>query len=219
MPNKILLDDPTLLKLVHQYSVGDFLFMQGDRGNTMFLVIEGSVVLFRKNQNTERMVAKLSAGEMLGEKAILQNGPYTRNFTAQAKTPVTVVEFDKNNLKLIQAKIPDFLMKLTRLLSERLDRTIFLVGILQSTDELERVVQYLAFFFDNFGTKVASGLEITLTYSDVSEAVNVKIERVTEIIDTLLKEKLLLKTKLGMVAPDVRLLTQNSDHGRERQAA
>lgn len=202
-------EDQTLSRLLRNLSAGEYLFQQGDMGNTMFLILEGTVHLYRQSQHAERLVWTLGPGEMVGEKAILIKEPYRRTVTAQARTKVTAFEFDGNNVKTIQAKFPDFMNKLLKMLSERLDHSNELISILQSKDDTTRIIRYLLFFASTHASKTPEGLSVALTAEDISHVVNVDPLTVGDVMDELAKQKLLKKIENGYLIADVRVLEEN----------
>jgi CRP/FNR family cyclic AMP-dependent transcriptional regulator len=212
-------DDPLLKKFLRRCSLGDYLFRQGDAGNTMFIILEGVVLLFHRERNLERLVGTLGSGEMVGEKAILNRGPYRHNFTAQAKSEATVLEFDAENFKVLQTKIPEFSMMMLRVLSTRLDESNEMVFILQSVDEVDRVVKYLAFFCHHHSKKVPEGMEIVLSAIDIQHAVNVDEDKIKEILAELTTQKILVKRKDGYIISDENALLDQISYLKERTAA
>jgi CRP-like cAMP-binding protein len=199
-------EDQTLSRLLRSLSAGEYLFQQGDMGATMFLILEGTVHLFRTTHQTQRLVWTLGPGEMLGEKAILTGSPYHRTSTAQASTKVTAFEFDAKNIKTIQTKFPDFMMKLTKMLSERLDHANELISILQSKEDPDRVIRYMLFFANAHASKTAEGLNVAITAEEIAHVVNVDINEVTRVLDEITSEKYLIKAEKGYVITDAKML-------------
>lgn len=202
-------EDQTLSRLLRNLSAGEYLFQQGDMGNTMFLILEGTVHLFRKSQHSEQLVWTLGAGEMVGEKAILIKEPYRRTVTAQAHTKVTAFEFDANDVKAIQTKFPDFMNKLLKMLSERLDHSNELISILQSKDDTTRIIRYLLFFASSHTNKTPEGLSVALSAEEISHVVNVDALAVADVMDELTKQKLLKQTQNGYLIEDARVLEES----------
>ena len=202
-------EDQTLSRLIRNLSAGEYLFRQSDMGNTMFLILEGTVHLFRQSQHSERLVWTLGPGEMVGEKAILSKEPYRRTVTAQAKTKVIAFEFDTNNVKTIQTKFPDFMNKLLKMLSERLDHSNELISILQSKDDTTRIIRYLLFFASTHANKTPEGLTVVLTADDISHVVNVGEETVETVMAELVREKLVSKLENGYLITDAKVLEEN----------
>jgi len=51
------------------YQKGDFIFREGETGDTMYIITEGYLEVFKEN----RVIAKRAKGEYLGEMALLGN--------------------------------------------------------------------------------------------------------------------------------------------------
>jgi len=99
-------NDAALGKLVRTANSGDYLFKQGDKSNTMYLIMEGSVGLMLNTVHSQRRVGTVGPGEMVGEKAIIEDAPYKHTYSAVAQTNVVMLELDKQSLKTIQKRIP-----------------------------------------------------------------------------------------------------------------
>lgn len=217
--NRSLTEDQTLNKLVRTLSQGEYLFQQGEMGNTMFLILEGTVQLFRRSNQKERLIWTLGAGETIGEKALLGQAPYLRTTTAQAQSGVVAIEFDAKNLKTIQAKFPDFTPKMIKILCERLDQANELITILQSTDETLRVVEYLLFFTNTHAKKTPQGMTVEITAEAIGHAVNCAPAQVSRVLDELTSRQLLTRQKTGYTIKDADQLQENINQVRRTLAA
>ena len=140
MFNKDQLKSEALRRFMMEVATGQKLFEQNDKGNTLYIIVEGSIKLVHKVMQTERVIAVLGPGEIVGEKALCSSTPYRRAFTAVADSATVVLEFDGASLKAIGAKLPDFPLKMLEVVVQRLDKANELVGILQSPKQAERVV-------------------------------------------------------------------------------
>lgn len=187
------LKDASIAKLIRKLANGETLFQQGELGKTMFVILSGTIVLVEKAPKINRLVGTLNAGEMLGEKALLKDGQYRRSFTALAKTEVILIEIDESNLKTIFVKIPDFLMKMLKMMSERLDKANELTRILQSTNSTERLIQYLGYFSKYHGKKTSSGSELALNTEEIGLSINVEKPFIEEALKVLVAQKILIK--------------------------
>lgn len=77
-----------------QFRKGQPLFHQGDPGNALFVVVDGSVVVYVTSENGDRMVlTTLGAGDVLGEIALLDEG--TRSASAEAVEPTTTLALSR----------------------------------------------------------------------------------------------------------------------------
>jgi CRP/FNR family cyclic AMP-dependent transcriptional regulator len=213
------LKDASIAKLIRKLANGETLFQQGELGKTMFVILSGTIVLVEKAPKINRLVGTLHAGEMLGEKALLKDGQYRRSFTALAKTEVILIEIDESNLKTIFVKIPDFLMKMLKMMSERLDKANELTRILQSTNSTERLIQYLGYFAKYHGKKTSSGSELTLNTEEIGLSINVEKPFIEEALKVLVAQKILIKNTDHYLLADENALQQQLPALKERLAA
>ena len=206
-------DDQSLAQFQREFDAEDPLYKQGDMGNTMFIVTQGTVALYRTTHGVERLVGTIGPGEMLGEKALLSKGAYRRTLTATAKTKVVVIEFNAANLKIIQKRLPDFTMSIIRVLSERLDEANELISLLRSPNEVESVIEYLVFATRHHSTRLPTGgNQLLVSPQDMSVAVNVPQETVEQVISNLISNRALVKRDGALIVTDIPALeSQISD--------
>ena len=81
------LDDETAAQLAKQmvtrnYRKGQPLVHQGDAGTALFVIVDGSVAVYVTSENGDRMTLNtLGPTDVLGEIALLDNGPRTATVT------------------------------------------------------------------------------------------------------------------------------------------
>jgi len=90
------------------------IFTEGDTGDTMYVVLEGSVDLLVH----DRVVEKLGPGGVLGEMALLEPAP--RSATAIARTECKVVPVNQQRFHLLVQHTPDFALQIMRVMADRL---------------------------------------------------------------------------------------------------
>lgn len=113
------------------YPKGSVIFLEGDRGEEMFLLIGGKVEISKKIPRTEsvgkgkvseaaesKVLVRLGPGDIFGEMALIDEKP--RSATAFALDDCKMVVIDKNNLKIIIEKRAEFAYKMLLVLSNRL---------------------------------------------------------------------------------------------------
>lgn len=72
------------------YADGDYIFKQGSRGRTAFIVQKGSVdILHEKPDGTEDKLGNVGVGGIFGEMALIDDKP--RMAAARAAEPTTVI--------------------------------------------------------------------------------------------------------------------------------
>lgn len=214
-----LLNDAVLKKLVRIVPEGEYLFKQGERGNTMFIIIEGTVELTQRTLNLVRIVDRCGPGDILGEKAVLVEAPYKRGLTAKALSEVALLEFDSRNLKTVQGKLPNFTLQMLRLVTKRLDKANELIGILQLRDDAERLVQFLLHYCEHNGVKSSHGEEFTVTAKEIHSNINIPIDYIQHTLELLVTHKLLLKKGNAYLLSDETALISFIPSLKERLAA
>jgi CRP-like cAMP-binding protein len=97
---------------------GELLFMQGDPGESLFLVTEGKLRIFVRDGAQNIELGHIETGEILGEMALLDPAP--RAASAQAVGLCTVIEIGGEDLKAQMEAAPNWFTSLIRVLTQRL---------------------------------------------------------------------------------------------------
>ena len=107
-----------LSRFVRVFEVGQAIFRQGDKGETMFHVISGKVTLSQNGQP----IRVMQAGEYFGEMAMLLGSP--RTMDAIAAEPATeLVIISKENLTTVMRENPKIVLLLLQEMAARLKTT------------------------------------------------------------------------------------------------
>lgn len=93
----------TLLGSLKKYKQGDTIFKIGDKGNNMFVVIDGVLRVSLDGDNGPIHLKDIRRGDIIGEVA-LYHGARTANVTAD--TDVELLEITKSDLEIIQRRNP-----------------------------------------------------------------------------------------------------------------
>ncbi len=131
-----------LKKLLREYSKGDYIMKEGEYGNTLLVLIEGEIDLISEANKETRKIATLRAGEILGEKTILGEERYRRAFSAVARSAVSCLEFDFSTLMQVLSKVPDFSLKIIRVLLHRLEWMNQVAVILRLKGDFNQMHEY-----------------------------------------------------------------------------
>lgn len=101
------------------FSAGQQIFKEGDSGDGIYVVKDGTVeISLAMSQNVRRVFAKLGPGEIFGEMAVLELKPRSATATAAAKTDVYFIP--RNDLLLMLESSPALSLQLLREISQRL---------------------------------------------------------------------------------------------------
>jgi CRP-like cAMP-binding protein len=100
----------------------DYLFHEGDLGESLYLILSGSVEVVRLTEDgTEICLAILSTGNFIGELAIIDGGP--RSASVRAKEPTEVFVIMRRDFLSLVAKSPQLLPGLLIGLSGKMRNT------------------------------------------------------------------------------------------------
>jgi len=100
-----------------QLEPGEVLFREGDHGDLMFAVVEGSLEL----SCAGRVVEEVGPGGIAGEMGLIDSEP--RSATATAKTATVVAPVDKRQFTFLVQEHPTFALLVMQVMAERLRRT------------------------------------------------------------------------------------------------
>ncbi len=119
-------------------SQGDTIFVEGERGDTMYVIVAGKVQISRTGAGSPVVLATLEPGSFFGEMAVVDQTE--RTATAVALTDVTLLAVHASELELLLKQRPDLGAKMIRTLTRRLRYTTN-----QVMDEKEKI----ALLFDS----------------------------------------------------------------------
>ena len=85
-----------------QYAVGDVLFNEGDKADGLYMIRRGSVTVSRLIAGKEVVLAYVSAGNYVGEMALVSNMP--RSATVRAASPTEVVLLEAERVSAVMER-------------------------------------------------------------------------------------------------------------------
>jgi CRP-like cAMP-binding protein len=95
-------------------AAGDVLFREGDPGESMYVLLEGTVEITINGQTVE----KAEAGALLGEIALIENSP--RSATVTATTHCRFAQVDQRRFHFLVQQTPFFATHVMHVLAGRL---------------------------------------------------------------------------------------------------
>ena len=128
--------------LVRRYERRALLFVQGEEASRLFVVLDGSVRLFRATPDGQDCtIAMLGPGESLAEAAIFDSGRYPVSACAAEPARLLVVPAARFLARLREN--PDLALNLLAAMSRHLRRLVRKIEQLSSHSSLERVTKFL----------------------------------------------------------------------------
>lgn len=183
---------PVIQDFVKDFEAGDWLFRQGETGTTMYLIVDGIVQLFDENEEGMHLVGTYGPGQFFGEKTMVVP-TLQRFFSAQAQMKTTIMEFKRADIPTIQKVIPDFMMLMFQAAVNRLERAYYLNRVLRSSDDLERLIHCIIYFYRCPGVEGVAARYLPLTVEDVVYLISMEEKRVRKCLDELARRNILVK--------------------------
>lgn len=103
------------------YNDEEFVFKEGDEGNAMHVINDGSVEIYRDSSNDRVVLARLGPGDFFGEMAILAKARRTANVVAKGRCILT--EFKAGELEKMIGSRPDIAAHIIKTLMQRVKDT------------------------------------------------------------------------------------------------
>jgi len=100
------------------FDAGETFIIEGDIGDSLYLVIEGKVSVHR----AKKQVAELGANQAVGDMAILDSEP--RSASVTAVTPVTALKIEREDFYDIMAERAEIAQGVIRILTQRLRKEL-----------------------------------------------------------------------------------------------
>ena len=97
-----------------QLAPGEFLFREGEKGEKMYVLLEGEVDIFLG----DFVIETAGPGALLGEMALIDDSPRTAN--AVAKSPSRLAQIDRRRFHFLVQQTPHFATHVMKILANRL---------------------------------------------------------------------------------------------------
>jgi CRP-like cAMP-binding protein len=110
---------------LHEVKKGEAVFNEGDAGNYMLILIEGTLAVYKGGEQGRHMLSYEGRGRVVGEMALIDRE--RRSATCEAHTDCALMTLSTDGLDRLALDYPGlayrFMFALARLLSRRLRRT------------------------------------------------------------------------------------------------
>ena len=119
---------------IHKYPSKSTLIHQGEKAETLYYIVKGSVaVLIKDEEGKEMILSYLNQGDFIGELGLFEEGQ-ERSAWVRAKTACEVAEISYKKFRQLIQVNPDILMRLSSQMARRLQVTSEKVGNLAFLD-------------------------------------------------------------------------------------
>ncbi len=163
------------------YSRGATVFVEGEQGDTLYIVLSGKVKVGRRSADgRENLLSVMGPSDMFGELSLFDPGP--RTATATVLTDASLASLGQAALRPWITDRPEIAEQLLRVLARRLRRTNDALADLIFTDVPGRVAKALLGLAERFGTQEAGGTRVhhDLTQEELAQLVGASRETVNK---------------------------------------
>lgn len=170
----------------HKHPSKSTLIYQGEKAETLYYIVRGSVAVLIKDQEGKEMILSyLNQGDFIGELGLFEKGQ-ERSAWVRAKTACEVAEISYKKFRQLIQINPDILMYLSSQMASRLQVTSEKVGNLAFLNVTGRIAQTLL----NLARQPDSithpdGMQIKITRQEIGQIVGCSRETVGRILKTL----------------------------------
>jgi CRP/FNR family cyclic AMP-dependent transcriptional regulator len=106
------------LMVTRHYAKGESIFVKGDVGTELFVVLEGEIRIHLDHEGREVTLARLGPSSVVGEMAVFDDQP--RSAGAQASDTTTVRVLRRDRLQALVHEHPEVLLEFVKNLSQRI---------------------------------------------------------------------------------------------------
>lgn len=173
------------LSRARRYDKGAILYLPGETGEQLFLVMEGAVELYEESPKGRKLLlGRLGPGAVFGEMALLGHGMY--DAVAETVEPSTICVLEREDLRRLLLQKPELALRLLELMGQRLrdaeerltdlafkDVTARLAIALLRLGAHSRNNVVVGWSHDDLAALIGSGREVVTARLDALEAAGV----------------------------------------------
>ena len=177
---------------IHKYPSKSTLIHQGEKAETLYYIVKGSVaVLIKDEEGKEMILSYLNQGDFIGELGLFEEGQ-ERSAWVRAKTACEVAEISYKKFRQLIQVNPDILMRLSSQMARRLQVTSEKMGNLDFLDVTGRIAQTLLNLAKQPDAMThPDGMQIKITRQEIGQIVGCSRETVGRILKMLEDQNLI----------------------------
>jgi CRP/FNR family transcriptional regulator, cyclic AMP receptor protein len=193
-------DDQLFQRFGREFPRGAVLCREGEPGHEMFVLQAGRVTISKRAGDVEKVLATLGPGEFFGEMSILNNKP--RSATATCAEEARILVIDAKTFEAMIRGNAEIAIRMIKKLADRLQETNEQIENLLFRDASSRVVHFLATAAERVPAE-PNGHRVAVAPAQLAAQVGVRPEQADEILQKLLKAKIVGVEEGGIRVADV----------------
>jgi CRP/FNR family transcriptional regulator len=182
-----------------QYQKDDYLFLEGEAPEALYVVRTGKVKVVRHSTDGKDVVLRVcSTGQLLGTVAIFDGGGYPG--TAQAIEDCSALVIARNDCLTLVNRFPVFALAVINDLGGRLRSSAEQIRSLAVERVEQRIARTLLKLADSAGADTPDGrvIEMPLTRQDVADMTGTTVETAIRVMSKFRRNNL-IRTRRGKV--------------------
>jgi CRP/FNR family cyclic AMP-dependent transcriptional regulator len=191
------MSDPLLPHFGRDFSAGEVLFREGERGDEMYVIQSGLVRIAKRVGSGYRSLATLGRGEFIGEMAILNGRP--RSATALVLEDARCLVIGAATLEQMLSANTEIALRLVKKLARRLDSADEMIQMLLNPDPQARVLLALRRHAESFGDETPQGVRLHGSAADVAREGGVDAAQVRDVILRLSRMRIASEDETGAI--------------------
>ena len=181
-------------------AAGEVLFVEGESGETMFVIQKGKVRITKRIRGHEQVLVELGAGEFFGEMSILNNKP--RNATATVIEDAQLLAIDPRTFEGMIKANTEIAVRMIKKLAARLDEQNEQIEGLHLRDANSRVVHILISAARSSPELVTGGVRIQLSVDEIAHRTDLDAPRIQAVLERMQRSGLIAVEQSGtMLVP------------------
>jgi CRP/FNR family transcriptional regulator, cyclic AMP receptor protein len=191
------MSDPSILRFGRDFSAGEVLFREGERGEEMYVIQSGLVRVVKRVGGEYRSLATLGRGEFIGEMAILNGRP--RTATALVLEDARCLVIDAATLEQMLSDNTEIALRLVKKLARRLDSADEMIQMLLNPDPQARVLLALRRHAEAFGDETPRGVRLHGSAVDIAREGGVDGDQVRDVLSRLARMRIAAEDETGAI--------------------
>ena len=171
-----------------EFPPGTVVFSEGDVGNEMYVIQAGKVNIVKKSRDVEKVLVTLGPGAFFGEMAIINQKPRSASAVVVEDAKLLVIG-PKTFDSMIRGN-SEIAVRMIKVLAQRLQEADEQIENLLLKDHNSRVVHFLSHLAAR-GKQVTGGVLVQVQPDDLATKIGLQTSDVTEVLDKLLKARLI----------------------------
>ena len=184
-----------------EFQTGEVLFREGEPGDVMFVIRQGSVRVTKDIDGSPTVMADLGDGDFVGAIGVVKGG--SRTTTAVATAPTRCLVIDAGMLEEMVTEDHELAVRFIRGLADRLASSHEMLGLVGYRDSRTRVCMALIRHAEASKDVRPEGTWIPKRLGDIGDEVSVSKVELGEISKHFLRLQLVRIKRDGILVPDV----------------